>query len=176
MASTRAPAAKRRRSGQSRLSHRAAPRAPSDAVFMLKLTPRPVTGATKVATAGLKRNGPSRLCDAPSPGTMRNDFSIARRRLDILADWQTWASQRPKRRAASMIIRVGVEAKTLGVGSGGRLRPGNGGQGHVVGCPRSHPSLRDRLTSAGAAPYKPRDRGPPKRLPLQQDRAQETLP
>jgi hypothetical protein len=74
-----------------------------------------------------------------------------------------------------MIIRLLVEATALGVGSGGNLRPGNGAQGHVSDCPWSQQSLRDRLTSAGAAPYKPRDRGPLKRLPLRRDRAQETL-
>src|SRR5262249_23155854 len=79
MASTKALAAMRRRSGQSRLSH-AAPRVVSDAVFMLMLAPWSVVGAIKLAAAKDRGNSPSRHCDASSPDASRNGFSVAQGR------------------------------------------------------------------------------------------------
>src|SRR6202521_4831150 len=143
MARTRPPAAKSRTSGQSRFSHKTAACAPSDAVIMLKGTPWPVSRATKLATAEAVGNGPSRLCDAPSPGAMRNDSVVAHWRSSIRADWQNWR-ERPVWQGPSMIIRLLLEATTLPLPDGGkprqrwRLRP------HFPG--------RDRLTWADVAP------------------------
>src|SRR5215831_20237659 len=90
MASTKALAAMRRRSGQSRLSH-TAPRVVSDAVFMLMLAPWSVVGAIKLAAAKDIGNSPSRHCDASSPDASRNGFSVAQGGdWACFSDWQAW--------------------------------------------------------------------------------------
>src|SRR5262252_4222409 len=114
MASTKALAAMRRRSGQSRLSQRAAPPVVSDAVFMLTLAPWPVVGVIKLAAAKDIRNSPSRHCDASSPDASRNGFSAAQGRLGMLLGLAGLALRRQKRRAQLMIIRLLADQTTPG--------------------------------------------------------------
>src|SRR5262252_5033936 len=113
MASTKALAAMRRRSGQSRLSH-GAPRVVSDAVFMLMLAPWSVVGAIKLAAAKDIGNSPSRHCDASSPDASRNGFSVAQGRLGMLLGLAGLALRCQKRRAQLMIIRLLADQTTPG--------------------------------------------------------------
>src|ERR1700745_1589052 len=103
MASTKALAAMRRRSGQSRLSQRAAPRVVSDAVFMLTLAPWPVVGAIKLAAAKDIGNSPWRHCDAMRA---ENGLSVAQGRLVMVLGLAGLALRCQKRRAQLMIIRL----------------------------------------------------------------------
>src|SRR5215831_3999 len=105
MASTKALAAMRRRSGQSRLSH-TAPRVVSDAVFMLMLAPWSVVGSLKLAAAKDIGNSPSRHCDASSPDASRNGLSVAQGRLGMLLGLAGLALRCQKRRAQLMIMRL----------------------------------------------------------------------
>src|SRR5262249_21435219 len=98
MASTKALAAMRRRSGQSRLSH-AAPRVVSDAVFMLMLASWSVVGAIKLAAAKDIGNSTSRHWDAASPDASRNGFSAAQGPLGMLLGLAGLALRCQKRRA-----------------------------------------------------------------------------
>src|SRR5262249_47813908 len=111
MASTKALAAMRRRSGQSRLSH-AAPRGVSDAVFMQMLTPWSIVGAIKLAAAKDIGNSPWRRCDASSPDASRNGFSVAQGRLGMLLGLAGLALRCQKRRAQLMIIRLLADPTT----------------------------------------------------------------
>src|SRR5215831_13222649 len=113
MASTKALAAMRRRSGQSRLSH-AAPRVVSDAVFMLMLAPWSLVGAIKLAAAKDIGNSPSRHCDA-SHQTRAETASLSHQgRLGMLLGLAGLALRCQKRRAQLMIIRLVANPTTPG--------------------------------------------------------------